>query len=1199
MKRLPALKPIKITASAKLYLLVFIMSSFIVGIGVYGIDVMKTMHQNTQTLYADRVFPMEQLTTIRVSYAIGILSSAQQASVHHISYREAAILVQKAKDSIAVNWEEYTLTYLTPEEEQLVMQTSQLISRSMETVEKLRGILNNEDTHALDSIVKNELYPSVNPVLAKINELIDLQVRVGGQVNTESIKIYNTASTRFYILIAGLLVFAIPFSFYIVRNVKDLIKDLRKSNYKIAEIGEKYQSLVENAGDPIFLLNFDLSFNEVNSVACILLGYSPEEFKHMNVTEIFAPGEIENRPLQFKNMKVNEPFMSERKFRRKDGTELEAEVNIMLLEGKGYLAIARDITERKYIEEAVRKSEKKYRNIFENVQDVFYQTSLDGIILDASPSIESHTGFTRNELIGTHVANLYYDPADREKALKSLREKGELKDYELPFKSSDGELLYISLNARIIRNPDGSPSHLDGSFKNITEQKSIEEAIRKSEKKYRNIFENVQDVFYQTSIEGIILDVSPSIKSHTGFTRDELIGTPVTKLYYDPEDRLEVINLLKEKGEFKDYEVRVKSRSGELVYISLDARLLRDENGNPTHLDCAFRNITERKRLEAQLIEHRKQLTLFIEHSPAALAMFDKDMKYIATSRRWVTDYNLGSRQLIGETLYEFFPGTSQEQKDMHQRCLQGAVEKNEEDIFIRHDGSKEWLRWEIHPWHKATGEIGGIIIFSEVITERKRATELFKYQFENSPDIILLVNKYLKIEAINRGLPGGIPVSELIGMDCVSILPSESQHDVRQSIIRCFETSQSQEIEHTLRHDTRVSSRLVPIVTEALVSHVMVFSTNITKRKQAEEKLKQSEARLKEAQTIAQIGNLEIDMINNIHAWSDECYELFGVSVQDVQPSTEALLSFMHPDDFNFVQKRLTEASAALIASAFDFRFIRRDGSMRYGYMEWKYEFTKDQQPIRLYGIIQDTTERKLAEQERDKMISEIIQRNKNFEQFAYIVSHNLRGPVASIMGVGGILRYNLAEADRDKAQQLLFKEVGRLDAIVKEMNNILAARMEITENRELVCFSELVNNIKSSIQNLISKQNVTIVLDFSAIDQLTTIKSYLHSVFYNLISNSIKYAQPSVAAIIDIKSEINGGKIKIYFRDNGRGIDLKQHRENIFGLYKRFHLDVEGKGLGLFMTKTQVEVLGGSIDVKSEPGSGTEFMIELPVQA
>ena len=163
----------------------------------------------------------------------------------------------------------------------------------------------------------------------------------------------------------------------------------------------------------------------------------------------------------------------------------------------------------------------------------------------------------------------------------------------------------------------------------------------------------------------------------------------------------------------------------------------------------------------------------------------------------------------------------------------------------------------------------------------------------------------------------------------------------------------------------------------------------------------------------------------------------------------------------------------------------------------------------------------------------------------------------------------------------------------MVIDLNNILQARQSISENKQHVTLSALILDIKHSISNLIVAEQVEIVTDFSEIDTLFTLKSYIYSIFYNLISNSIKYRKPNVAPMIKIKSRSLENGVELIFIDNGLGIDIKRYKDKIFGLYKRFHENVEGKGLGLFMVKTQVETLGGTINIESEVGKGTKFIV------
>ncbi|GAC1308929.1 MAG: hypothetical protein NVSMB24_23470 [Mucilaginibacter sp.] len=239
------------------------------------------------------------------------------------------------------------------------------------------------------------------------------------------------------------------------------------------------------------------------------------------------------------------------------------------------------------------------------------------------------------------------------------------------------------------------------------------------------------------------------------------------------------------------------------------------------------------------------------------------------------------------------------------------------------------------------------------------------------------------------------------------------------------------------------------------------------------------------------------------------------------------------------------------------------------------------------------------IANRERSKMVSDLMTRNIELEQFAYIVSHNLRGPVANIIGATNAMsELDLNTEDKETLYRGINLSVLRLDDVVQDLNTILQVKRDINEIRETVRFSELVNDIKSSIRNIIEKYNIQIEFDFSKVNEFKTLKPYLYSIFYNLITNSIKYRSKGVICLIEIKSKLVKNKLEIIFKDNGMGIDLKKSGGDVFGLYKRFHNHIEGKGMGLFMVKTQVETLGGKISLKSKENAGTEFKIEFEVE-
>jgi|GEM_PF-1872277 PAS domain S-box-containing protein len=163
---------------------------------------------------------------------------------------------------------------------------------------------------------------------------------------------------------------------------------------------------------------------------------------------------------------------------------------------------------------------------------------------------------------------------------------------------------------------------------------------------------------------------------------------------------------------------------GTRLQIETSKAPLLDGNGHPFAVLGIYEDITERKKAGELLKVKEEQLRLFVERTPTAIAMLDTEMTYLVVSNRWLVDYNLGSQTIIGRSHYDVFPEISQRWIDIHQRCLAGAIEKCDEDPFPRADGTTDWIRWEIQPWYRGAGDIGGIVIFSEIITQREVAEE-------------------------------------------------------------------------------------------------------------------------------------------------------------------------------------------------------------------------------------------------------------------------------------------------------------------------------------------------------------------------------------------------------------------------------------------------------------------------------------------
>jgi len=243
------------------------------------------------------------------------------------------------------------------------------------------------------------------------------------------------------------------------------------------------------------------------------------------------------------------------------------------------------------------------------------------------------------------------------------------------------------------------------------------------------------------------------------------------------------------------------------------------------------------------------------------------------------------------------------------------------------------------------------------------------------------------------------------------------------------------------------------------------------------------------------------------------------------------------------------------------------------------------------------DITEKKLADIKLEKMTNDLLKQNQALEQFANIISHNLRAPVANIISLVNMTMDDNGDFEKELALDFILSSSQALNKVIDDINQILEVKQNIHEVKEKISFDQLLNDIETSINYLIIKEKVIISGDFDELPHIYSIRSFLYSIFYNLVLNSIKYRRIGVAPEIHLSSRQTDNTMVLTFRDNGKGIDMEKHGAKLFGLYKRFDTTVEGTGLGLFMIKSQIEELGGKISVESKLGAGTTFTIELPV--
>ena len=244
--------------------------------------------------------------------------------------------------------------------------------------------------------------------------------------------------------------------------------------------------------------------------------------------------------------------------------------------------------------------------------------------------------------------------------------------------------------------------------------------------------------------------------------------------------------------------------------------------------------------------------------------------------------------------------------------------------------------------------------------------------------------------------------------------------------------------------------------------------------------------------------------------------------------------------------------------------------------------------------SIQRDITEEKKSGKEKEHLIRELTQNNKDLKQFSYITSHNLRAPLSNLTG---LLRLIDDIKIQDEELEELLNGFNKSTQLLNETINDLVKVIVIKDNpsiqKERLVLSEVFEKVFSQLNFQIESNNPILKLKFDPEFTLHTNKAYLESILLNLLLNAIKYKEHSRKLKITITAEFSEGRTKLTFKDNGIGIDLERNKDKVFGLYQRFHNYPDSKGLGLYLVKSQVDTMGGTISIKSEVNKGTEFTI------
>lgn len=247
----------------------------------------------------------------------------------------------------------------------------------------------------------------------------------------------------------------------------------------------------------------------------------------------------------------------------------------------------------------------------------------------------------------------------------------------------------------------------------------------------------------------------------------------------------------------------------------------------------------------------------------------------------------------------------------------------------------------------------------------------------------------------------------------------------------------------------------------------------------------------------------------------------------------------------------------------------------------------------IHCIGQMTDITEIKSAQQELDRILNVTRDQNNRLNNFAHIVSHNLRSHSGNIEMLLDIYTEEHPEAKEDEIIQMALTASEKLKETIKDLNEMAFLNLSVSEKIIPINLRKSVGDALGSINAFIRKANLQVFNKIPEKFEVLSVPAYMESIILNFATNAIKYRSSEREPILRFDAVKKNGYIKLSIEDNGMGIDLKKYGEKLFGMYKTFHKNEDAKGIGLFITKNQVEALGGKIEVESEVSKGTVFTI------
>ncbi len=982
-----------------------------------------------------------------------------------------------------------------------------------------------------------------------------------------------------------------------------------------------YRDLYDNASDLLLTTDLAGNFTSLNRAALSYLDYTSEEITKMSVFDIAFPEyqDLIKSKINAKTNGVADSTNYEIEIMTRCGDRLRVELHTRLIYDDdrpiGIQGIARDITQQKLIQAELIASEQKFRTLAEDTTAIIFILQ-NNCFTYVNPALENLTSYSEEELLQMNFWEIVHpDHQEMIKNRELARQSGMSTPdrFELKLQTKNGATVWIYLTgSRITFNNEAAVlvSALD-----ITELKHWDEALQESQIFLNSIIDFLPDATLVINCAGQILAWNRAMEKITGLNAEQMIGKDNYEhaLPFYGQRRPILIDLVMQEGpldwdrypfisqydKFLTTEIFIPDFGPQGSYLWAIATPIYNANGEMTGAIESIRDVTDRKKMELELINQTESLRLVLEHSPAGIAVIDQENRILFLNSRAIEiiGYELEDIPTMELWLEKAYPNPKSRQSIIKDWINQFKRKQKAQGQARVHNKNGQVLNIDFHgillPDGRTVVSMWDMT-WQKQVEEALRASEArFKAFSDASFEGIILSENQICIEANQKAAQMfEYDYEEMIGLSSLTFIAPESVETVKSHMNSGYELPY--EITALTKNGVRLPVEVQGRLFEYKGRKVRASAIrDLSERKKAEAEIYRQSQNLSALFYNSPDGLVLCDLSQHIIDVNPYFSYLFGYNTEECRG--KFLNELIVPPEY--MEEYSKYAQAIAMGQTMQAEIIRqhKDGH--------RIDVMLKTVPIANFGfyvIYSDISTRKQAEQIITQQLRELEAKNAEMEQFTYTVSHDLRSPLITIKGFAGMLLADIQAGHYDRLEKDLLRIInaaGKMDALLHDLLE-LSRIGRLLNAFSRFSMSQLAMEVAELLTGRLQEGHINLMID----PNMPTVwadEARIREVLQNLVENASKFTGNQDQPIIEVGYIPGDEEWTFFVRDNGIGIESRFH-DSIFGLFNKLNPNCEGTGIGLSLVRRIIEFHNGRIWVESSGlGTGSTFYFTLPRSA